>query len=219
MCVFKEKSRLMNKKKKRGFTLVELLAVIVILAVVILIAVTAVIPRMNKAKKKALLDEALVYLNAAKEAFVFGDGNIGSRCINIADLNGEYVNKDSSDYNGVIKVNMNNDDLSYINADTNTLAYKLLMSEGGSTLEDNLSIIDNRTASVNFNNVETNAANSGLYKAEDDDGATYYYRGVIDNNWVEFAGFYWRIVRINGDGSIKLIIQQVFQLQHLIYLV
>ena len=43
--------KLNNKFKKKGFTLVELLAVIVILAVVILIAVTAVIPRMNKAKK------------------------------------------------------------------------------------------------------------------------------------------------------------------------
>ena len=27
----------------------------------------------------------------------------------------------------------------------------------------------------------------------------------MDNNWVSFAGFYWRIIRINGDGSIRLI--------------
>ena len=94
----------MNYKNKSGFTLVELLAVIVILAVVILIAVTAVIPRMNKAKKNALVDEALVYLNAAKESLIFDADDIGSRCINISDLNENYVKKDSNGYSGVIKI-------------------------------------------------------------------------------------------------------------------
>ena len=35
---------------------------------------------------------------------------------------------------------------------------------------------------------------------------TYYYTGKPDN-WVYFAGFYWRIIRINGDGSIRMIYQ------------
>ena len=35
---------------------------------------------------------------------------------------------------------------------------------------------------------------------------TYYYTGK-PNNWVQFAGFYWRIIRINGDGSIRMIYQ------------
>ena len=37
-------------------------------------------------------------------------------------------------------------------------------------------------------------------------GITYYYTGN-PNNWVQFAGFYWRIIRINGDGSIRMIYQ------------
>ena len=37
-------------------------------------------------------------------------------------------------------------------------------------------------------------------------GTTYYYTGN-PNNWVQFAGFYWRIIRINGDGSIRMIYQ------------
>ena len=37
---------------------------------------------------------------------------------------------------------------------------------------------------------------------------TYYYTGKPDN-WVQFAGFYWRIIRINGDGSIRMIYQGV----------
>ena len=35
---------------------------------------------------------------------------------------------------------------------------------------------------------------------------SYYYTGN-PNNWVSFAGFYWRIIRINGDGSIRMIYQ------------
>ena len=38
-------------------------------------------------------------------------------------------------------------------------------------------------------------------------GVTYYYTGANPNNWVSFAGFYWRIIRINGDGSIRMIYQ------------
>ena len=37
---------------------------------------------------------------------------------------------------------------------------------------------------------------------------SYYYTGKPDN-WVSFAGFYWRIIRINGDGSIRIIYQGV----------
>ena len=45
----------------------------------------------------------------------------------------------------------------------------------------------------------------GIYAAEDDLGTSYYFRGAVDNNYVKFANFYWRIIRINGDGSIRMI--------------
>ena len=54
---------------KKGFTLVELLAVIVILAVVMLIAVTAVGPMMTKSRKSALGTEGIKLVDAAKTAF------------------------------------------------------------------------------------------------------------------------------------------------------
>ena len=53
--------------------------------------------------------------------------------------------------------------------------------------------------------LETDKSDKGLYQATDDYGTTYYYRGNVKNNIVYFAGFYWQIVRINGDGSIRLI--------------
>ena len=53
--------------------------------------------------------------------------------------------------------------------------------------------------------LETDKSDRGLYQSTDDYGTTYYYRGNVKNNNVYFAGFYWQIVRINGDGSIRLI--------------
>ena len=53
--------------------------------------------------------------------------------------------------------------------------------------------------------LETDKSDKGLYQGTDDYGTTYYYRGNVKNNIVQFAGFYWQIVRINGDGSIRLI--------------
>ena len=41
----------------------------------------------------------------------------------------------------------------------------------------------------------------------DDYGTSYYYRGAVTDNYVNFAGMCWRIVRITGDGSIKLILE------------
>ena len=41
--------------------------------------------------------------------------------------------------------------------------------------------------------------------APDDYGNSYYYRGAVENNWVKFADSYWRIIRVNGDGSIRLL--------------
>ena len=36
-------------------------------------------------------------------------------------------------------------------------------------------------------------------------GTSYYYRGNVTNNYVKFADKYWRIIRINGDGTVRVI--------------
>ena len=56
----------------------------------------------------------------------------------------------------------------------------------------------------------TTASDKGMYKKVDDLGTSYYYRGAVNNNWVKFGkegtkDIYWRIIRINGDGSIRMI--------------
>ena len=44
-----------------------------------------------------------------------------------------------------------------------------------------------------------------LCKTKDDYGDSYYYRGNVTNNYVKFADKYWRIIRINGDGTVRVI--------------
>ena len=50
---------------------------------------------------------------------------------------------------------------------------------------------------------------SGLYVSTDTNTGkpTYYFRGNVTNNYVSFAGFTWRIVRVNEDGTIRIVMQ------------
>ena len=50
------------------------------------------------------------------------------------------------------------------------------------------------------------ASEALLASTEDDYGTSYYFRGAVKNNYVEFANKCWRIVRVGGDGSVKLIL-------------
>ena len=51
-----------------------------------------------------------------------------------------------------------------------------------------------------------NVSEALLASTEDDYGTSYYFRGAVKNNYVEFANKCWRIVRVGGDGSVKLIL-------------
>ena len=213
-------------KDKKGFTLVELLAVIVVLAVVILIAVTAVIPRMNNAKKKALVDEALVYLKAAKEAYAFDPQLLNaSSCTNVTDLNDKYVKKDNDKYQGAIKT-------TYTNGVISQTVYltdgKFYVSGSDNITSDNVS--DEKPSGflnscgdynpVLADDVDTDslaykvftANSSAEYKREDNYGASfpnredYYWYG----QFIVFGGFCWNVIGINGDGSVRLIYDKVY---------
>lgn len=56
-----------------------------------------------------------------------------------------------------------------------------------------------------YKTVESLDSEIGLYATADNDGTSYYYRGNVKNNYVSFAGFTWRIIRENGDGSVRMI--------------
>ena len=73
-------------------------------------------------------------------------------------------------------------------------------------------LADNPTIKTrtDFNTTFTETNTETLYKAtESIAGNTpkdvYYFAGDAKNNWVKFGGFYWRIIRTNYDGSIRLL--------------
>ena len=61
----------------------------------------------------------------------------------------------------------------------------------------------NEDGTVVVNSAE--ATDGYVCSAPDDYGTSYYFRGNVENNWVKFANSYWRIIRINGDDSIRMI--------------
>ena len=109
----------------------------------------------------------------------------------------------------------------------------ILANNGGAASMITLTSTDFATA--------TTASDKGMYKAQDDLGTSYYFRGAVDNNWVKYGKYtkdtfltvdsnsngllvdscdglelcvkiaskgddmYWRIIRINGDNSIRMI--------------
>lgn len=65
-------------------------------------------------------------------------------------------------------------------------------------------IKDEPTLTTSSNNTNDK---SGLYVSTltDNGKPTYYFRGNVNNNYIDFAGYVWRIIRINEDGSIRII--------------
>ena len=61
----------------------------------------------------------------------------------------------------------------------------------------------NDDGTVNVTSAESE--NSLLCMAPDAYGTSYYFRGNVQNNYVKFANFYWRIIRVNGDGSVRML--------------
>ena len=68
-------------------------------------------------------------------------------------------------------------------------------------------VVDAEPTLTTSSNNTTDA--SGLYTSTDTNTGkpTYYFRGNVENNYVSFAGQTWRIVRINEDGTIRIIMQ------------
>ena len=96
---------------------------------------------------------------------------------------------------------------------------KYCQENGFTTLSDCMLVMNNHETSTtaaktaikakgipDFTKIAPNDSETdGLYMTEDDEGESYYYRGAVKNNYVSFAGFIWRIIRRNGDGSVRMI--------------
>ncbi len=75
-----------------------------------------------------------------------------------------------------------------------TASESIILSQGGSS---NI---------ININDEDMSGGNfKEMYSAADDYGTSYFYVAQSENKWVKFADLYWQILRINGDGTIRMI--------------
>ncbi len=84
-----------------------------------------------------------------------------------------------------------------------------LRSNEENTFADVL-LTNNKVSEAPLTNIGSAATlDEGLLASQDDLGEAYYFRGAVTNNNVSFAGFNWKIVKINGDGSVKLVLDGI----------
>lgn len=129
---------------------------------------------------------------------------------------------------GYSLVNPEVDTWGNIKADANKLAnFKYLRRETGvvdkpvdennkpiertTTIKDMVRVDSTTNNVLTYTMLELQSTGSSVEKTMsatlDDYGVSFYYRGDVDDNYVEYNGMCWRIVRILGDGSIKLILE------------
>ena len=92
----------------------------------------------------------------------------------------------------------------YFPFEEKTLAYNIINNVKNGALEGKTNYLPGYTTKLG-DTISKDTEHS-LSTAEDDGGTSYYFRGNPIDNYVNYAGMCWRIVRIQGDGSVKLIL-------------
>ena len=88
-----------------------------------------------------------------------------------------------------------------------TLAYQILQDNPNVSTRTDFSVVNTETTTGTIY-VQSSTATSMMTEDIDGDGIgedTYYFSGNHEKNWVHFGGFYWRIIRINEDGSVRML--------------
>ena len=95
---------------------------------------------------------------------------------------------------------------------TDTLAYTIINNAENVTAEEKALGYAELVATppTSVANEVSGADESVLSVAQDDFGVSYYYRGNVQNNYVNFAGMCWKAVRIDGSGNTKLILEDQY---------
>ena len=126
-------------KNSKGFTIVEILVVVVILSVVGLIIMMSVIPHIEKNAKESFVTDGILYLQAATKYFsdkAIEDEKFDGGCITIADLNKTDVGvTDKKNYKGYITVSKDENDFIYGIVITNQRFYSFNRSKNNYLVE------------------------------------------------------------------------------------
>ena len=215
--------------KRKGFTLIELLAVIIVLAIIALIATPIIFNVIENAKIKSLENSCYGVidavrtnysenlLNSTRECKDENDKNFGGKIETNGNVKGLTVAGEQPSGGSWVIVNdpkaengrgIQITDVTFDSMKgyfcSNDLTTGKVKCEKGNKQQTELTFKEKVLGENNSNIVTTG---DGLYSKTTSTGTTYYYKGAVENNYVSFGGFTWRIVRINEDGTIRLITQ------------
>ena len=104
--------------------------------------------------------------------------------------------------NNTIKFDMNTTSPLILTYDVGVIS-ATVPTTGAQTIIGNKTVYDDAT--INFTQT---SSTSGLFKNSTSGEITYFYRGNVNNNYVSFAGYTWRIIRIDKYGT-RLILDSV----------
>lgn len=155
----------MKKLNNKGFTLVELLAVIVILAIIMAIAATMVLPIIDEARQGSFASTAMVIVDAAEQFYAVQYLSADHKsCYTIAELvdSGYLESVDPYDtsgttatgqYDGVVLLN-SDDNLWYVYLNDHTNGYVIASGDGlDSTTSGYVSYGTNNTGTIDSGDV------------------------------------------------------------------
>lgn len=184
------------RKNNKGFTLVELLAVIVVLAIVATIVVTSAysLVKSNRDEQYSILISEIeqatkLYLNDNFENYVIGKeyNSLAIKFLADNSCDKTYIQLKTLVDNNYIKESVLVDPRDSRNIDTNKYVY-VYYDNSTLTISDTLV----SSPSLVCSGVALNASGG-------------YYTVSTPNNFVMFNNQLFRIIRVNKDGSIKLL--------------
>ncbi len=202
----------MNKK---GFTLVELLAVIVILAIVVLVTTPAILNVINNSREKGAEDKAwgtinavrLAYTQAQTKGYEDSEGN----GVSVSGDNLIVTFSDGTEAFGNKKITMTGErptsgTVTINKATGTTTCTDLYFKENGTfycTTTDGKSMKCTKGI-IGGNDVEVVTSGDGLYKDSTELGR-YVYKGADPNNYITLGSDTYRIISVESDGTLKVI--------------
>ena len=175
---------------------------IIIMGIIVTIGSIALLYDSNK--KEVLLNKEEITNNKSIAIYVKQeDGNYEKT--NTIPENGYMLNEDRSVCSNNAKPNWNfkTNILKINNLSSNNTSCYLYFEPATEEVNTILGNITVNKYTPDFSKIAT--TDEGIFKTNDNDGVSYYWRGAATTNYLKFGGYCWRIVRINGDGTIRLI--------------
>lgn len=188
--------------KKKGFTLIEMMAVMMIIAIIAVLAVPPILTSIRNSKKE-ISDAMEQVIVSASDLYMSDNSNEYARyngnryCITLRDL----VESDkltSPIYDPTTSQEISPDKFVKVDIFDNEYSYEIV---------DDCEEVRRNTLAYVLKQQYQEGNTTGLLKDE----SGYYYKGTkeeVANNFAWFAGHLWRVISIDNDDNLTMITQQ-----------